>query len=183
MAMSKPSWVEELNLLNACTDAVTWVKGYPDLASAWQACERGDWMLWLAGRYSGNPGSERRRTLVLAACECARLSLHHVPAGEGLPLRAIEVGESWARRKAGITLDDVHAAAAAATAWAAAWAEAASAEAAAWAEAASAEAATGAWDAAAAAATATARTHTLRKCADIVRKHYPNPPQEAPCPA
>ena len=38
-----------LNDLGACQDAITWVY-YRDLPTAWAECQRGDWMLWLAGQ-------------------------------------------------------------------------------------------------------------------------------------
>ncbi len=101
---------------DTCAEAIMWAKGYPDIESAWAACERGDWMLWLAGRYLVPADSEGRRRLVLAACGCARLALRHVPAGEERPLRAIEVAEKWARKEAAVTLDDVRPAAYAADA-------------------------------------------------------------------
>jgi len=108
-----------LTRLNACTEAVVWAETQPDLATAWNACERGDWMLWLAGRVA-----VKREDVVLAACACARSALVHVPAGEDCPRVAIETAERWARGEA--TLHEVRAAAGAAEA--SAWA----AEAAAW---------------------------------------------------
>ncbi|MEM7622636.1 MAG: hypothetical protein AAF235_05475 [Planctomycetota bacterium] len=64
-------WTDGLVRLRACGDAVDWAKGFGSLDAAWAACDRGDWMLWLAGRVSGAPGGDARRTLVLAACGCA----------------------------------------------------------------------------------------------------------------
>jgi hypothetical protein len=61
--------------LDACQDACAWVAGR-DLATAWAACKRGDWMLWLVGRtIAGGPWSDERRPLVGAAVRCARLAL------------------------------------------------------------------------------------------------------------
>jgi len=57
--------------MDACDPAVAWV-GDKDLDTAWRECQRGDWMLWLWGRCEHD-----RRTLVLCACECARLALTH----------------------------------------------------------------------------------------------------------
>jgi len=102
---------------DACTVAVDWCKTQPDLATAWQVCERGDWMLWLAGKYSGPAGDDRRRPLVLAACECARLTLDHVPVDDERPRLAIETAERWARGEGGVTLEDVNMAADAAAAY------------------------------------------------------------------
>ena len=41
-------WTDELVRLGACGGAVEWAKQFPDLQSAWDACERGAWMLWYA---------------------------------------------------------------------------------------------------------------------------------------
>ena len=121
----------------ACEDAVLWAKDYATLPEAWAACPRGDWMLWLAAKAK----LCSRQELVLAACECARLSLVHVRKGELRPLKAIETAEAWARGE--VPLEDVRSAAA--------------------------YAADAAADAAAAAA-ADARSKTLATCADIVRR-------------
>ena len=63
------SWLEELALLNPCPDALTWARGYPDLASAWQACERGDWMLWYLERTALDTRATRE-ALTCIAIEC-----------------------------------------------------------------------------------------------------------------
>ena len=185
---------DQLIKLGACSDAVQWADQYPSLQAAWDACEHGDWMLWLMGRTCGGIGSASRRTLVLAACACARLALPHVPAGKERPLQAIETAERWARLERGVTLDMVLAAAraAAAVADAAADAVAAVADAAAYADAAAVEAlkafpvvnaslaaaaAVAVADAVAdAAAYADARTEALRTCADVVRSISPQAP-------
>ncbi len=162
----------DLKRLRACDEALAWAVGYSDPDTAWAACERGDWMLWLLGKQAGGPGSDARRPLTLAACECARLVLQHVRAGELRPLRAIEAAEDWARGGT-TTLDQVRFAAYAAYAAHAAAAAAAAYAADAYAAHAAAAAAAYAADAYADAA---ARTRTLKACADIVRKHYPKPP-------
>jgi len=45
--MTKGHWTQALLDLGACPDAVVWARRYPNLSSAWKACENGDWMLWL----------------------------------------------------------------------------------------------------------------------------------------
>ena len=122
---------QRLSRLHACAEAREWAKGYPDLASAWAACPRADWMLWLAAKAIGKPGSDAHRRLVLAACACARYALPHVRPGEDRPLAAIEIAERWARREKGVTIEQVHTAAYAAYAADAADADAADAGAAA----------------------------------------------------
>ncbi len=158
-----------LEKLNACDDAVKWASKQKNRQQAWDDCERGDWMLWYAGKLSGEPESNKRRKLVLCACECARLALKYVPKGEKRPLKAIETAESWAREEGG-GIEDVKYAARAA--YAAAGAAADAAAYAAYAAAYAAYVAAYAADAA-----AYARNKTLLKCVDIVRKHYPKYPK------
>ena len=131
----------------------------------------GDWMLWLVEKLSGKPESEKRKKLVLAACECARLSLKYVPNGEERPLKAIETAEKWAKGKA--TIDEVRSAADASYATYTAAADAAAASYATY------DVAYAAAYAAAyyAAADYAVRKSTLKQCADIVRKHYPKVPR------
>src|SRR3990167_3039881 len=82
------SWLEELALLNPCPDALTWARGYPDLASAWQACERGDWMLWYLERTALDTRATRE-ALTCIAIECVL----------GIEVRAPIAGwDEWAAR-------------------------------------------------------------------------------------
>lgn len=151
----------------ACSDAVAWAREQATAESAWRNCQHGDWMLWLVGQSSGEPESDSRKKLVLSACECARLALPYVRSGEKRPLIAIETAEKWARGEDGVTIEEVRTAAdgaytAADGAYTAAYAASTAAYAA---------------YAAAYAAHAAAKTKALAKCADIVRKHYPEPPK------
>ena len=192
------AWLSSIRRMGACGEAIEWGEQYGSLEDAWADCERGDWMLWLAGKLSGRSDSDSRKKLVLTACECARLALSYVKEGENRPLKAIEEAEKWARGEDGITLQDVRDAADAARAAARdvadAYAYAAAARdaardayaytAAAYAAAYAAAAADVAWAAYAAAYAAAwtardaadAEVETCKKCADIVRKHYPVAP-------
>jgi hypothetical protein len=109
-----------LESLGACDSAVEWAGRRRLSAASWRGCERGDWMLWLAARVD-----VPHKRIVLAACAAARYSLHLVPVGEDRPRIAIETAERWARGRA--TLDEVRAAAADASAYAAYAADAADA--------------------------------------------------------
>jgi len=148
-------FIEKLDELNACSDAVGWCRGFGSPQKAWDACERADWSLWLMGKLSGEPGSKKRKKLVLCACEIARLALQYVPNGEKKPLVAIETAERWAKGDTDIFLQNVR------TAFYAAYAADA------------ADAADAAFYAAAAGAD---KKEMQIKCADIVRKHYPKAP-------
>lgn len=94
-------------------------------------------MIWIAGKYSGDPLSDKGKTLVLASCECARLALPF--AKSETVLICVETAERWTRGEATY-----------------------------------AELLTARKNADAAAAAT--RKDTLKKCAEIVRKHYPLPP-------
>ena len=146
----KKHWTEKLEKIGACQEAVEWAFEQKSLAEAWKNCEKGNWMLWLAGKFSGPSGGQRRRKLVLAACECAQLSLAYVKPGEKRPAEALKIATAWAMGEI-VTLDELRVAA----------------DAAAYAD-----------DAACATyAAADARNKTSKQCADIVRKYYPKAPK------
>jgi hypothetical protein len=75
------TYVDRLAEMRAGPPALTWLREqqHPTLEQAWAACERGDWMMWLAARCepvcSSAPWSDERRPLVRAAVACARLAL------------------------------------------------------------------------------------------------------------
>lgn len=163
MKATTADWRDGVAKLNPCADAMDWIRTQESAGTAWANCQRGDWLLWLCGKLAGKPWSAARKKLVLTACECARLALPYVKAGDDRPLIAIETAERWARGE-GATRKEVMAAADAAAA--------ARRSAAAYAAAAFAAA-----DADADAAADADRTATLKQCADIVRTHYPHPPE------
>ena len=160
--------VSLLNDLDACFTAQKWVRQnkFISLDEAWLKCERGDWMLWFAAKRN-----IKRETLVLIACECARLALLFTK--DPRVLKCIETAEAWTRGEA--TIERVCEARVAAYAAYAAAADdaydAAYAAAAAYAAYAAAYAAgdDDAYD-------AYARKRILNECADIVRKHLPTLP-------
>ena len=161
-----------LRALRACVESCEWAKSYgKDCQRAWQECEHGDWMLWLAGYFSGLPESDGRKKLVLCACECARLALSVV--ADSRVVACIETAERWARDEATMAqlrrakkhadpdnaTDDTDAIADSACAAADA-----------------ADHASHVVVCVAHATAAAARLNMLPLCADIVRAHYPTPP-------
>ena len=179
--MSTP--INHLSEISACRDAVAWVEESKSesLEAAWLACQRGDWMLWYAAKKAGPVGDEKRKKLVLAACECARLALpiweKRYPDDKRVR-DCIETAEKWARDEA--TLEALKVSRQncyAASAYAYADAAYASADAAYAAYAASASAsAYAAYAYATAAAYSATKKKVLAECAAIVRKHYPTLP-------
>jgi hypothetical protein len=95
MKKSKSTSPSTLTDLNACDEAIKWVRegGFKSLEKAWLACERGDWMLWFAQRRGADI-----KTLTLAKCGCARLALPHTK--DPRVLACIETAERWARGEA-----------------------------------------------------------------------------------
>ena len=170
---------EKLNNLNACSEAQDWV-GNMTAEQAWASCERGDWMLWLLGRFDPQPDSPAHRQLVGVAAECAELALPVHKKYRPDDSRVRDCIEACKRYAAGeltfVELTPFRRAAYAADAAAADAAYAAAADAA-YAAATDAYAAYAAYAADAAAYAAAARSSTLKACADIVRKHCPQPPK------
>jgi hypothetical protein len=173
------TFIDKLRELHACSEAIVWAKNYPTLQAAWKACDRGDWMLWLAGG-TVQPGSPEHKRVVFAACQCARLALPHVPATELRPLAAIETAERWTKGETSIekvcaAADAAADAAAEAANYAAEAANYAAYYAAYFATYSAAEAANYAAEAANYAAEAATYYATLIACADIVRQHVTCP--------
>ena len=109
----KNSIHDHLTTLKACPDAVDWAAQHDSPQAAWDACDRGDRMLWIAARLAGDHGSPSHRLVVLAACACARIALRFVPADEPRPAAALALAERYGQGEA-ITSADLRAAAVAA---------------------------------------------------------------------
>jgi hypothetical protein len=86
---------ELLATLDACVKPIAWAAAYPDPSDAWDHCHRGDWLLWAAVELG-----VAHKLVTLAACDCARTALRHVPPGEDRPRLAIEAAEAWCRGEA-----------------------------------------------------------------------------------
>ena len=73
--VSSPWW-RKLRDFDACPEAVEWAKQYPTFREAWNACPRGDWMLWLLSNLDRSvPWSEARKPIVRVALACAKEAL------------------------------------------------------------------------------------------------------------
>ena len=100
--------------LDACIEAREWAGG-KSLAEVWRTCHRGDWMLWLLGRY----GDVLHKVIVAVSCDCAEPTL--VFTSDPRPAETIAVVRRWLKDEA--TIEEMQAAGEAAgeAAWAA-WA-------------------------------------------------------------
>jgi len=102
-------YVAAITAMSACPEALAWLReaGHPGIGSAWRACERADWLLWLAARCepvrSSAPWSDERKPIVLAAAACAREALPVFEArspGGARPRQCIVAVEAWCRGEA-----------------------------------------------------------------------------------
>jgi hypothetical protein len=99
--LSNEEFLLKLNELEACSEAINWVKekGF-DLKQAWNTCERYSWLYWLASRI----GVEHK-AIVNSACQNAKLVLKFVEEGEDRPLKAINKVERWCNCDESITTE------------------------------------------------------------------------------
>ena len=120
--MDNKQLLERLKKEKACTEAIEWANGM-DLKTAWNTCERADWMLWYMCRT--DMATERERIHVI--CDCAATALKYVPKGEDRPRLAIEATRRYAdnptekNKVAKATAWAAARAAARAAAWTAPW--------------------------------------------------------------
>ena len=61
----------DLTKYDACREAVEWFKQFKTDKEAWEACPRGDWMLWIAQKLDVD-----KRTLTLAKGKCVETVIH-----------------------------------------------------------------------------------------------------------
>jgi hypothetical protein len=156
---------QKLIELNACSDAIEWVRDM-SLKEAWNKCERGDWMLWLAFIMKDKLGWSDIKQITLAKVKCARLVQHLMK--DERSLKALDIAEKWAKNEA--TDKELKAAAYAAYDAYAGAVAAYAAYAAAYAAYGADADATSASAVAVAADATDARKDTLKQCADICRE-------------
>ena len=150
--------------LKPCQDALQWAANYTNPVQAWNECPRGDWMLWLLGKTNhSNPWTDGRKALLACCLDCAETAKHLWPEKQlEVISMSVAVLRCWIAGTASADAAkkarrDLYAAYAYAVA-AAYVASAAAAYAAAY------------------AAADAARENNQLQCADIVRRHFPNPP-------
>jgi hypothetical protein len=86
------NWLQEYN---ACKESIRWIKqnNIQSLEKAWNICERGDWLLWMATRLSID-----RRKLVLCAALYAHTIVQHMEDARSRD--AVRIAFLWGRGKA-----------------------------------------------------------------------------------
>ena len=134
---------------NACEEGANWADSQPDYKTAWDTCERADWLLWAAQKFSVD-----LKKLTLAKVACARTVQHLMKDQRSID--ALDIAEKFGRGEASrkkLNTADAYAATATAAAATAATAYAAAAA------------------AAYAAAYASVKKQALKEMADLVREH------------
>jgi hypothetical protein len=94
----------KLEKIDACSDAIEWVATQKNYKEAWQNCERGEWMLWLAKMLKVND-----RKLTLAKFKCANQVRHLMK--DPRSLAALDAAEKYGNGE--ISRDELDTAAAA----------------------------------------------------------------------
>jgi hypothetical protein len=172
--VSNKVFLRSLRMIGACDEAVEWVKQHGGTtAELYRDCERGDWMNWIIVKME----LVEKRELVGALADIAALSLKYYEKqypDDKRVRECIQMCRKYAKGKA----TDGELAAAASAAYAASAAAHAAANVAAYAAYAAAHAAAHAAayaaNAASLAANAAAYYKTLKQCANIFRKHFPD---------
>ena len=152
---------EKLEKLSPCKEAIDFCRQFKTYKEAWQNCERGDWMLWLAARLKVD-----KRKLFLARGKCAETVIHLMKdqRSKDAIKAAIDYGNGLINEEQLISAAD-----AAFSAASAAYAAYAAADAA-YAASAAAYAAYAAYDAASAATSAAAKKNNQLLTANICRE-------------
>jgi hypothetical protein len=73
--------------IGACTEGVQWAHDYDDPQVAWDACRRGDWMVW----YLSQCCHVDRRKLISTVWEC----VHKYPVLDDIIRDALQIAYSW----------------------------------------------------------------------------------------
>jgi hypothetical protein len=83
----------DLTQFNPCEDGLIFYDNYDSFEDAWNACARGDWMLWIAARLKVD-----YRILILAKSRCARTVIHLME--DERSINAVDVSEQYGLGKA-----------------------------------------------------------------------------------
>lgn len=89
---------EELKELNACVEAIEWV-GEKSFKTAWQTCDRGDWMLWYVFEKRKDFHLGDMRKITMAKVRCSELVKHLLQ--DDRSLKALNVAKQFALGKVG----------------------------------------------------------------------------------
>lgn len=72
------TWFDQLNDGSAPRDLADWAAGQPSLKSAWSACDRADWLFWLAAQIARDE-RERKHVAAAGAYVARRVRIRRLP--------------------------------------------------------------------------------------------------------
>jgi hypothetical protein len=72
------TWFDQLNDGSAATALADWAASQPSLKSAWRACDRADWLFWIAARVARDE-RERKHVAVAGAYIVRRVRVRRLP--------------------------------------------------------------------------------------------------------
>ena len=181
MKTAKTHWSDILVKAGACSEGLEYARKFSSFQECWDACENPEWLFWWIGKCIGNSRNSRK-ALVRCSCEMAQFVLpifeKEYPK-DRRPRKAIKTALAWTEGKA--SLEEVRKAARAANAACdaanAAYYAAYYAANAAYCAARSARSARAANAAYCAAYYADRASKNPQKILEIIRKHYPVPPE------
>ncbi|MCF8218756.1 MAG: hypothetical protein K9J21_07215 [Bacteroidales bacterium] len=91
--MKTQEMIKMLKKFDSCKEAIEFTKNYESFEAAWNACQRGDWMLWIAQRLKVD-----HRKLTLAKALCAETVIHLMR--DERSRKAVEVAKKYGNYKA-----------------------------------------------------------------------------------
>ena len=102
--------IKRLVEMRACKPAVDWLREFATPQQAWDACKRGDQMLWLIHKTADRDDEAQLRRLVLAEARCSQFVIHLIKDARSREFvnTAIAFGEgraSWAELDAATDAD------------------------------------------------------------------------------
>lgn len=99
------NYIEKIAMLEACDSSINWLESLnlPTLQDAWNACERGDWMSWLIEHTMKVGDTAQHEKLMMAFIECLGLCKMMIP--EDLMERATETALAFVRRE--VSAEDI----------------------------------------------------------------------------
>ncbi len=93
--MKSKQAIDILEKLNACKPALDHIRKYLEFKDAWQSCEEGDWLVWIAGK-SGAYSKEKLSQIVFTYVHSTNKIERFHPESKVVRLyNNISLSESW----------------------------------------------------------------------------------------
>ncbi len=105
----KNNWIKKLEKTGSCPKGVAWASQYETAQEAWNACNRGDWMLWAWGENCKEDYSKSHKNMVLACVKISKKSIKYIENKEieKLVKKSLDTTERWAKGEKSVSLKDI----------------------------------------------------------------------------